>query len=256
MKELLIGMIIGIILALPLINAVTDGTDGGLVTTSPTAAPSGSNSPFSDSITYAERVLTPSLINITEMGIYITGATEAQNITLGIYDGNITTPINLIRNVSFAKGTTSGWKRIAITPHIQLNASTYYWLAYGMPATPTFTRVKLTSLGGHPRNQDTSGLFPNPYITSYTSDYISAVYANYTSIASPNTCTPPASGNWAITCSDNCTWNTNLVIPQNITITGTGTLTLNKNMTFSGSNKYIFMNRGCQLNINRGGGFG
>ena len=78
------------------------------------------------------------------------------------------------------------------------------------------------------------------------------VYINYT-YTPANTCTPPA-GNWEITCSDACVWNTNQAVPWNITATGTGILTLNANFTFTGEKQYVFINPGCQLNINKNGG--
>jgi YD repeat-containing protein len=101
---------------------------------------------------------------------------------------------------------------------------TYTWWAYG---------------NGTSKNLNNSGL------RSYT------VNSSVT-----DTCTSPVSGNWAITCADNCTWNANQVIPANVTITGNGVLTLNKNFTFSNLGSYMFINKGCQLNINKGGGFG
>jgi len=70
-----------------------------------------------------------------------------------------------------------------------------------------------------------------------------------------DTCTAPGSGNWDITCSDACVWTTNSVIPANVTTTGVGILTLNANFTFTGTKQYIFINRGCNWSINRGGGF-
>lgn len=77
----------------------------------------------------------------------------------------------------------------------------------------------------------------------------------YTVNATLDTCTPPASGNWNLTCSDNCTFNTNVNIPANMTINGNGILTLKSNWTFTGTNQYIIINPICQININSGGGF-
>jgi hypothetical protein len=69
------------------------------------------------------------------------------------------------------------------------------------------------------------------------------------------TCTPPITGNWNITCSDNCTWTSNLTIPGNITINGTGILNLSALWNFTGTNQYVYIYPGCELNIYRGGGF-
>jgi hypothetical protein len=65
--------------------------------------------------------------------------------------------------------------------------------------------------------------------------------------APADTCTAPASGNWAITCSDNCTWSTNQVVPANITMTGSGFTRLLANWTFTGSSQYINIGSGCQF---------
>lgn len=72
---------------------------------------------------------------------------------------------------------------------------------------------------------------------------------------------PPAdscdytSGNWAISCSDNCVFSSAESISGNISITGAGVLKLLANWTFTGTNQFITMNSGCELDINSGGGF-
>lgn len=75
----------------------------------------------------------------------------------------------------------------------------------------------------------------------------------------PSTCTYSGSGNWNLNCADSCTFTTTQTIANgnNITITGTGTLTFNNGglWTFSGEGQYIFINSGCTLNINTGGGW-
>jgi len=70
---------------------------------------------------------------------------------------------------------------------------------------------------------------------------------------SSNTCTKPESGNWPITCSDNCTWTEDFTVPDNITITGSGTLTWNANMSFTKEHWEIYKDDGCELVINPGG---
>jgi len=68
-----------------------------------------------------------------------------------------------------------------------------------------------------------------------------------------DTCTAPGSGNWAITCSDNCAWSTDFSVPANISITGSGSLTLNAKMTFDEAHWEIYKEDGCELVINPGG---
>ena len=68
-----------------------------------------------------------------------------------------------------------------------------------------------------------------------------------------DTCTAPGSGKWAITCSDNCTWTTDFTVPDNISITGSGTLTWNANMSFTKAHWEIYKADGCEMVINPGG---
>jgi len=75
---------------------------------------------------------------------------------------------------------------------------------------------------------------------------------SYTTTSS-NTCTPPGSGNWGITCSDNCIKDADFTVPDNITMTGSGTLTLNANMTFEKAHWEIYKEDGCDIVINPGG---
>ncbi|MBT4165891.1 hypothetical protein HOE04_02525 [archaeon] len=70
--------------------------------------------------------------------------------------------------------------------------------------------------------------------------------------AAIDTCTPTA-GNWEIDCSDNCVKNTDFTVPDNITMTGSGTLTLNANMTFTKAHWKIYKEDNCEIIINPGG---
>ena len=79
-------------------------------------------------------------------------------------------------------------------------------------------------------------------------------YINFTEdVSAGNTCTKPESGNWAITCSDNCVWDSDFTVPDNITITGSGTLTWNANMTFTKPHWEIYKEDGCEIVVNSGG---
>ena len=66
-------------------------------------------------------------------------------------------------------------------------------------------------------------------------------------------CYPPSSGNWNLNTSLNCTFNDNYIVPANWTLTGTGKIIINGNITFSSTNQYIFANSGTQIIINKGG---
>jgi hypothetical protein len=72
-----------------------------------------------------------------------------------------------------------------------------------------------------------------------------------------DTCTPPVSGQWNVSCSDNCIWDEvgGYEVPGNMNITGSGSLALSVTMNFTGSGQYIWFDdaSGCELNITSGG---
>lgn len=82
---------------------------------------------------------------------------------------------------------------------------------------------------------------------------------NFTFKVSSDSCTYGGSGNWELNCADDCVFDSTTTIgnQDNITITGTGTLTFNNNgrWSFTGTNQYINIGSGCTLNINTGGGW-
>ena len=70
----------------------------------------------------------------------------------------------------------------------------------------------------------------------------------------PNSCTPPfVNIDWLINCTDNCYWNLPLEVPANMTIDGTGFLTINNTMRFTSTDQSIFHHAGCELRIESGG---
>ena len=80
---------------------------------------------------------------------------------------------------------------------------------------------------------------------------------NETITAAPppgDTCTPPGSGDYSVTCSDECIWTSPATIAGNMLLKGTGEVRLNNLFTFSGSGRHIIIDSGCQLSINSGGG--
>ena len=72
-------------------------------------------------------------------------------------------------------------------------------------------------------------------------------------IIAADTCTPPGSGNWGIACSDNCIWDTDFSVSDNISITGSGILTLNANISFTKAHWEIYKEDGCKIVVNSGG---
>ncbi|MBW2993680.1 hypothetical protein KY317_03850, partial [Candidatus Woesearchaeota archaeon] len=66
-------------------------------------------------------------------------------------------------------------------------------------------------------------------------------------------CAPPASGNWIVQCSDYCNWTTDQQIPANLTLNGTGTVSILAVMNFTGANQYLFVQNSCEVWIESGG---
>lgn len=81
----------------------------------------------------------------------------------------------------------------------------------------------------------------------------------FTPTGGATSCTYGGSGNWALNCADNCIFNTAQIIANgdNVTITGTGTLTFNSGgiWTFTGFYQYVNIYPGCVINIYPGGGW-
>ena len=88
---------------------------------------------------------------------------------------------------------------------------------------------------------------------SLTDSEISDIYSNGIGSGVTDTCTPPATGNYDVTASDNCDWTTNDEIPGNISITSSGNLTLRANWTFTGVEQYIFIDGIVEFAVFPGG---
>ena len=92
------------------------------------------------------------------------------------------------------------------------------------------------------------------YLLYYNDDVTYTSHVDYTEDeAAADTCTAPESGNWPITCSDNCVWDDDFTVPADIIITGSGTLNLNAKMDLTSANWEIYKEDGCTLAINSGG---
>ena len=103
--------------------------------------------------------------------------------------------------------------------------------------------------------ENTSELLEGIYLINVTindtNNFMNSTIYKVTVVA--DTCTAPGVGNWEITCSDNCIWNTDFTVPQNITMTGSGILTWNANMTMTAAKWEIYKEDGCEMAINPGG---
>ena len=71
-----------------------------------------------------------------------------------------------------------------------------------------------------------------------------------------DSCTPPASGNYEVDCSDNCQWDSADDIPGNISMSGSGINTLSAIWSFTGTDQFIDIHSSCTFDTITGGGFG
>ena len=67
-----------------------------------------------------------------------------------------------------------------------------------------------------------------------------------------DTCTAPASDDWNIDCADNCVWTSQQDIPDNVSITGEGQLTLKDAWNFIKTHWKIYKEDGCKLVLDGG----
>ncbi|MDP7196430.1 MAG: hypothetical protein QF864_09600 [SAR202 cluster bacterium] len=78
-------------------------------------------------------------------------------------------------------------------------------------------------------------------------------------IANYTTCNVPTTGgysseNWVVNCSENCIWDSNFIVPENMILNDSGTITLNANLSMNGSGWEIYKEENCTIVINPGGG--
>lgn len=66
-------------------------------------------------------------------------------------------------------------------------------------------------------------------------------------------CIYNGSGNWKVNCSNNCVWNTPYDIEGNLTLNGNGDVFLNTTFSFTKSESFIMIDKGCSFAIENGG---
>jgi len=70
-----------------------------------------------------------------------------------------------------------------------------------------------------------------------------------------DTCTAPGAGQWELDCADNCNFTTTTTVPGNVNMSGSGNVYIGANWNFTGSNQYVYVWPGCEVDIYSGGGF-
>ena len=124
------------------------GTNCGFVTVAPSADPEGTNNVFDNYSISLKDTTTSANIRVTEIGYYVDGISEAADVDVGIYSDNSAGEPHLLlfSDLNNAKGTTAGWKTVAV--NWELNANTDYWIAIGCTDTATDTFANVGSSGG------------------------------------------------------------------------------------------------------------
>jgi len=162
--------------------AVVIGTNAGFVETAPSSDPTGSDTTADESARASRDTSPATAVRITEMGVYISNATEAAQIELGFYDHDAVydLPKDLIEKTEIAKGTTEGWK-IDVGLNWTISSSTIYWVATQCDNTATTTELDYgINVGYRQAYRTIAGLtaLPNPWIDTLEGNNLSyAVYA-------------------------------------------------------------------------------
>lgn len=167
--------------------ALVLGTNCGFVTVAPTADPAGSNWQQDDRA-YAFKVTSPvGATKITEFGWWCDGATESSNFEIALYSHNAGTNrpnVILFSDLVNAKGTTAGWKSVAVDWNI--TAETTYWLAVQLDDTATATNTNYTADAGQLVSYMlVETQLSSPWVSEGTTAYLVAFYAVWEAAAPP-----------------------------------------------------------------------
>ena len=120
--------------------ALTLGTNCGFVTTAPTANPSGTAFAIGGGgggAINAMKDVADSAGTITQLGIWIDAAADAENIQLALYshDSSNDKPDSIINNISVGTASAAAWNTVTVS--IPVTAGTTYWLAVFTSSTDT-----------------------------------------------------------------------------------------------------------------------
>jgi len=159
---------------------VTKGTNCGFVSVAPTSDPGGATAAL-DNTSRAQIDTAPAgATKITEIGWYAGTASEESNFEVGLYSHDTTNNCALDRlyvDNSNAKGTTEGWKTVAVDWAI--TAGTTYWIAVQLDDTATTTGYDYTTGTGTQSGVCTGGSASliDPWVNGGTGVRLTAFYA-------------------------------------------------------------------------------
>ena len=179
----MLSMVLVIMTCPLLFAAVVEGTSAGFVITTPSSDPEGSGVTFDGDARAVKSVAPAGATSIVEVGWWCGDDTEESNFEIGLYDhdsGDDEPNNRLFVDTSNAKGTTTGWKSVAVDWAI--SAGTTYWIAVQLDATDTGTPTDYAVGIGRGSKETGSATLADPWaaVNSETENLI-AIYAKYQS---------------------------------------------------------------------------
>ena len=131
--------------------AIVLGVNAGFVTESPVDDPGANNTTIDFEAWVIHDISPAGVVKITEIGWYCDNATQETNFEVGLYaaDGEVVpgeAGTLLYSDITNAKGTTAGWKTVAVD--WEISASTDYWIAVQVDNTSTVTLSDSEETGG------------------------------------------------------------------------------------------------------------
>jgi hypothetical protein len=160
--------------------AVVKGTNCGFVTSAPSAAPGGATAALDNTSRAQIDVAPAGATKITEIGWWASTATEESNFEVGLYSHDAVNDCakdRLYVNNTNAKGTTGGWKTVAVDWAI--TAGTTYWIAVQVDDTATATGYDYSTGTGTQSGVCTGGSASliDPWVNAGTGNRLTAFYA-------------------------------------------------------------------------------
>lgn len=240
--------------------AVTTGVNSGFVEVAPSANPVASSMTLDDKAIAVKDTSPATAGKITEIGWYnndLNSNSPATNYEIGLYDhdgGGDKPDVRLQVITGLTSAAAEGWETTVVD--WEISASTIYWIAVQMDSSSPDVQVDYTGADGLRALKNSQTALTAPWGTSSNQfGWTVAVYAVW-DVAPPDTCTAPGSGDWNITCDDECVLADDQDVPENMILKGSGRIQLSAILSFTGSNQYIEITDGCSLEIISGGQIG
>lgn len=164
--------------------ALVLGTNSGFVTVAPSANPGGTST-TRDGYASAMRDTAPvGATAITEIGWWSDAVSVETNFEVGLYSddaGNDKPLTRLSVEATNAKGTSAGWKTVAV--NWAITAETKYWLAVQIDAHTGSSKIDYANTGGD-RASFVAGstLLTTWPASSENASYLYGIYAVYSSL--------------------------------------------------------------------------